>query len=146
MSLKPHIHFLIMMFLLVSLYCFVAPLRLHLFPYNLAGIIISAGGLWLLIYALLVFQENNTPERIDQIPVVIVTLGPYRFSRNPQYIGGFLMLLGASIIAPTMPGFTLPFLFIFLIRILFIPSEERKMKEVFGSRYEEYCEKVRRWL
>ncbi|MBN2080348.1 MAG: isoprenylcysteine carboxylmethyltransferase family protein [Spirochaetes bacterium] len=145
-TIKPHIYFVVFMILIPASYLLLQPLQLCWYPYNFAGIPVFIAGLWLLMKSLKTFQDNNTPERIDQMPAVIVAEGPYRFTRNPQYLGGFFMLLGTSIIAPTLPGFALPFLFILFIQILFISGEEKKMSELFGPEYEEYRNRVRRWI
>jgi len=75
-----------------------------------------------------------------------VILGPYRFVRNPMYIGAGLALASAALFFKSGPllGYTTLF---FLATHLFVVSyEEPTLRQTFGQDYEAYCGKVRRWL
>ena len=76
----------------------------------------------------------------------VVTSGPYRFSRNPMYVGFTLVYLGVAValgrIGPILT--VLPALF--ALYVVVIRREERYLAAKFGSEYEEYRRAVRRWL
>jgi protein-S-isoprenylcysteine O-methyltransferase Ste14 len=75
-----------------------------------------------------------------------LTRGMYRFSRNPMYLGLFLIYVGIAILSGhrwTLATMVIPFLI--LDRIV-VPFEEGQMAERYGSAYWEYCSRVRRWL
>lgn len=75
----------------------------------------------------------------------LVTEGPYRFSRNPQYVGFALMLVGVILVTDSVEALVAGSLVILLL--LLAPfSEESWLRERFGARYEEYCEAVPRFL
>ncbi len=75
-----------------------------------------------------------------------LTRGMYRVSRNPMYLGLFLIYIGIAILSGhTWPLATVAIPFLVLDRIV-VPFEERQMEERYGSAYREYCSRVRRWL
>lgn len=76
----------------------------------------------------------------------LVTTGFYRFSRNPMYLGMFLMLLGVAFLLGSI-GVLLPvLLFVLVIRNNFVLGEERFLEAAFGQRYLDYKSSVRRWF
>lgn len=73
------------------------------------------------------------------------TAGPYRYSRNPQILGGYLLVLGTSLQWPSlyMVGWVLMYAIIGHWMIL---SEEEHLGKVFGEAYRAYCLEVPRYL
>ena len=75
----------------------------------------------------------------------LATDGPYRYSRNPQYVGFVLMLIGVVLVTDSFMALVTGSVVIVLV--LLAPfSEEPWLRERFGSRYDEYCERVPRFL
>ena len=76
----------------------------------------------------------------------IVTDGPFRFTRNPMYIGMTLLYVGLAV------GFDLIWALILLpavllvIRFYAIAREERYLEAKFGEEYLSYKRRVRRWV
>jgi len=76
----------------------------------------------------------------------LVTAGFYRYTRNPMYMGMFMMLLGVGFLLGSV-GALLPVpLFILVIRNHFVQGEERFLEAAFGLHYLQYKSKLRRWL
>jgi protein-S-isoprenylcysteine O-methyltransferase Ste14 len=78
-------------------------------------------------------------------PRRLVIRGPYRFVRNPMYIGAGLALASAALFYESLPllGYTGLF---FLVTYLFVVwYEEPTLRRTFGQEYEAYCRQVRRW-
>jgi len=76
----------------------------------------------------------------------LVTGGFYRYSRNPMYVGMFLMLAGVAFLMGSI-GAVLPVLvFILIIRNNFVMGEERFLEANFGQHYLDYKSTVRRWF
>ena len=76
----------------------------------------------------------------------LVTAGFYRYTRNPMYMGMFMMLLGVGFLLGST-GALLPVpLFILIIRNHFVLGEERFLEAAFGQHYLQYKSEVRRWL
>ena len=76
----------------------------------------------------------------------LVRSGPFRFSRNPIYLGMVLILSGAALaLGSATPWLIIP-VFIGVLAQQVIAGEERKLTAEFGAEYLEYCTRVRRWL
>ncbi|HJR90215.1 MAG TPA: isoprenylcysteine carboxylmethyltransferase family protein [Aeromicrobium sp.] len=76
----------------------------------------------------------------------IVTDGPYRFSRNPMYVGMTLLYIGVAASTGVMWAFaTLPIVLV-VIRFHVIAREEAYLSAKFGDSYREYQSRVRRWI
>ena len=76
----------------------------------------------------------------------IVTSGPYRFSRNPIYLGFVCLMIGFPFIFRTYWGLILSPLLIVLMNWLVIRHEEAYLEKKFGDEYTSYKSRVRRWL
>jgi protein-S-isoprenylcysteine O-methyltransferase Ste14 len=76
----------------------------------------------------------------------LVTVGIYRVTRNPMYLG-LLLLLGAwgLFLANAIALAALPFYVGFMNRFQIVP-EEVAMARTFGPAYADYQRQVRRWL
>ncbi len=99
-----------------------------------------AGWSWLIFYKAC---TTTVPGRVSN---QLITRGPYRFSRNPMYVGLSLAYLGeAGLLHQIWPVLLLP-LTIAYINWVVIPVEEARLKEVFALDYQTYCAKVRRWF
>ena len=76
----------------------------------------------------------------------IVTSGPYRFSRNPIYLGFLCLLIGFPFIFRNYWGLILSPLLIVLMNVMVIRYEEAYLEKKFGEVYTGYKSRVRRWL
>jgi protein-S-isoprenylcysteine O-methyltransferase Ste14 len=71
--------------------------------------------------------------------------GPYRFSRNPQILGGYLMVIGCSLQWPSL--YSLGWILMYaLIMHWMVITEEEHLRKVYGEAYETYCSEVPRYL
>ena len=77
---------------------------------------------------------------------VLLTEGMYRYSRNPMYLGLLLLIISATIWFGSWLGILMSLIFIFLMNSLQIIPEEDALLEIFGEEYNEYKNKVRRWI
>jgi protein-S-isoprenylcysteine O-methyltransferase Ste14 len=76
----------------------------------------------------------------------IVTDGPYRFTRNPMYVGMALLYVGVAVATGVMWAFaTLPIALLVIDRYV-IAREEAYLAAKFGDSYREYQSRVRRWI
>jgi protein-S-isoprenylcysteine O-methyltransferase Ste14 len=92
------------------------------------------------------FGRAGTPVTPSSGTSRLVVVGPYRFSRNPDYIGQTLLTIGLALLlgAPWALLFLVPALL--LIRYGVIAWEERYLERRFGEEYRLYRQQVRRWL
>ncbi len=113
---------------------------------DLGVLVMAAGGiLAFACVATFVTPGEGTPAPFDP-PRKFVATGPYRFVRNPMYVGGFIVLFGFGLYeqSPAILVFTLPWLL--LAHLFVILYEEPHLRATFGGPYEEYRRSVRRWL
>jgi protein-S-isoprenylcysteine O-methyltransferase Ste14 len=92
------------------------------------------------------FLRSGTPIIPVRPAKRLVTDGPYRFTRNPMYLGMAGAYGGAAVATGVL--WALPFLpaVVGVIDRQVIPREERHLAETFGVEYERYRSSVRRWL
>lgn len=74
-----------------------------------------------------------------------ISSGIYRYSRNPQYTGLILLLLGLAV-ARRSPGATLLAIGAAGAYRWWVPVEERHLEAEFGQQYRAYCARTPRWL
>ena len=76
----------------------------------------------------------------------LVTTGMYRFTRNPIYLGDFLILIGWAVYLSNLAALVVTPLFILYINRFQIRPEETAMLELFGDQFAEFKSRVRRWI
>ena len=87
---------------------------------------------------------KGTPAPFDP-PRRLVMKGPYRFVRNPMYIGAGLALAGAAIFFQSLALLGYTVLLILVTHIFVVFYEEPTLRRTFGKEYENYCRTVSRW-
>ena len=87
---------------------------------------------------------SNVPGNLPT--TTIVESGPYRFTRNPIYLGMFFGLIGLAIAFDTLWLLVMLVPFALLIRYAVVAREEAYLERKFGDVYRSYCARVRRWL
>lgn len=76
----------------------------------------------------------------------LLTSGPYRFSRNPLYLGGNVFIVfGAALLLGSPTALVATAIHLPLMD-LFIRREERQLEQAFGEQWRSYKRRVRRWL
>jgi protein-S-isoprenylcysteine O-methyltransferase Ste14 len=141
----PPLFVLLSLILIVLPHFLVPAYNIIPFPYNFAGLIICFGGFALMGKARDLFKKHNTNLAIETSSS-LVTEGPYTKTRNPMYIGMFLLLLGIAVCFANLLSMLAPLGFILAIHLIFIPKEEKLMHEAFGNKYLKYKGKVKRWI
>ena len=115
-------------------------------PYRYVGIVAVVLGLGLDIWAALLFKKRSTRIKPFRQPSYMIAEGPFRFSRNPIYLGMTLLLVGVAVFMGSItPPLAIP-AFMLIVAAKFIRPEERTMEETFGEDYRRYAKRVRRWI
>jgi protein-S-isoprenylcysteine O-methyltransferase Ste14 len=115
-------------------------------PYRYAGPVLVALAIVLILWAALLFRRAGTGIVPFSEATALVAAGPYRFTRNPMYLGMAGVLVGAAVSLGTLtPWLVLP-AFMRIIAERFIAPEEAFLERTFGRVYLEYKAAVRRWL
>jgi protein-S-isoprenylcysteine O-methyltransferase Ste14 len=110
------------------------------------GIVGIVAGLGLGAGSVGLFRHRGTPVLPFREPKVLVTDGPYRFSRNPMYLGLTMVLAGAGWMFGTLTPLLVVPVFVGLLTGRVIRREEQSLARTFGDSYRQYASRVRRWL
>lgn len=76
----------------------------------------------------------------------IVSRGPYRFTRNPMYVGFAIITMGIAILADSAWALLAVPVGVVAMDRLVIAREERYLEGKFGEEYLAYKRRVRRWI
>jgi protein-S-isoprenylcysteine O-methyltransferase Ste14 len=113
----------------------------------LLGIALVLAGICLGAWSFGLFRQEGTElNPASETNRKLVTRGPYRFTRNPMYLGLTIVTLGIAFWVGALPMFAVPILVFLTANFVHIPFEEAKMRRQFGAGFDGYTAKVRRWL
>jgi len=112
----------------------------------LVGWLLIALGAALSVWALATFRGARTAIRPNQPASTLVKYGPFRLSRNPMYLGLSLLYLGVMLLVNSVWILLFLPLVLAILHLTVIQREERHLAATFGSAYDEYRRRVRRWL
>jgi protein-S-isoprenylcysteine O-methyltransferase Ste14 len=91
-------------------------------------------------------QQAGTNVAPSQPTTVIVTNGPFRFTRNPIYLSLTLLYGSISLLTNALwPMLVLPIVLIVVDRGVIV-REEHYLEDKFGEEYTQYKARVRRWI
>ena len=113
---------------------------------QVAGTIIVTIGTVIALWCVFtfVFIGKGTPAPFDP-PRKLVVRGPYRFVRNPMYIGAGMTLAGAALYYESVSILIYTCLFFLITHLFVVLYEEPTLRRSFGVEYEAYTRRVRRW-
>jgi protein-S-isoprenylcysteine O-methyltransferase Ste14 len=75
----------------------------------------------------------------------LVQSGPYRWSRNPQILGGYLLVIGVALQRPSL--YVLGWVALYgIIGHMMILSEEEFLRKLYGDEYDHFCKRVARYF
>ena len=107
------------------------------------GVAGGAVALWCVLTFALV--GKGTPAPFDP-PRHLVVAGPYRYVRNPMYLGAAFALAGAAIFYRSLALLGYVSLFLLTTHAFVVLYEEPTLRRLFGQEYRAYQARVRRWL
>ncbi len=90
------------------------------------------------------FIGRGTPAPFDP-PRRLVIRGPYRFVRNPMYLGAGLALASVALFYKSWPILGYTVVFFFATHFFVLLYEEPTLRKTFGQEYDKYCRQVKRW-
>ena len=114
--------------------------------FQVAGAALSIVGAAIALWCIFtfVFVGKGTPAPFDP-PRRLVVRGPYRFVRNPMYIGAALALAGAALFYKSTPILIYVVLFALITHLFVVLYEEPTLTRTFGEDYQLYRKQVGRW-
>jgi protein-S-isoprenylcysteine O-methyltransferase Ste14 len=114
---------------------------------RIPGFIIATIGAVLALWSIGTFAliGRGTPAPFDA-PREFVAVGPYRFVRNPMYIGAMAVIVGAGLILHSPSAIAVASFFFLVTHVFVLIYEEPSLEERFGNSYIQYKKSVHRWL
>ena len=115
-------------------------------PLVIAGLVLVTCGVLFALWGVRTFKRHKTAVMPYKAARTLVSAGPYRYTRNPMYLGMTLAFLGFAVALNAMwPIILLPMALVVLFHLV-IRKEEEHLWRSFGDDYVEYRSRVRRWI
>ena len=110
-----------------------------------AGVLFCLAGLFILLWSLISFKQSFRIGIDTDHPDKLIVDGVFAFSRNPIYVAFAMVLIGEFLIFPNWISL------IYLVAATWLVHrqvlrEEEYLKGHYGRAYEQYCQRVRRYL
>jgi protein-S-isoprenylcysteine O-methyltransferase Ste14 len=114
---------------------------------QIAGIVVATCGACIALWCIASFATagEGTPAPFDP-PRRLVVRGPYRWLRNPMYLGAAMALAGAAVFYESIALSCYAGLFLAVAQLFVVAYEEPTLRRTFGAEYEAYYHRVGRWL
>jgi len=113
--------------------------------FDLLGFTIGLIGLSLCLYAQIKMGTSWRVGIDEKVKTQLITTGLYEFTRNPTYLGLFLLNIGTWLIWPTWTIFLLNILFFLFLEIQ-VRCEEDFLFSLHGEQYIDYKKRTKRYL
>jgi protein-S-isoprenylcysteine O-methyltransferase Ste14 len=110
------------------------------------GVAMVIAALAIHIWAAIVFRNHKTTIMPHQPSTQLVTSGPFRFSRNPIYVGNLMVVAGLGLVLSNLWLLVVTPVLGLTLHKLAIEREERHMEALFNDRWRDYKARVRRWI
>jgi len=110
------------------------------------GALITIAGMALTLAGALAHRRAGTSVEPWHPTTAVVTTGVYGLSRNPIYLGMALGQAGIAIAGASIGALVMLVPAVLFIQFYVIAREERYLEAKFGTEYEDYRARVRRWL
>ncbi len=126
--------------------------RVVTIPFEVPGILRTAGlaltfiGFMLGVGAFIEFRKARTTLDPHGSVKALVTGGIYRITRNPIYLGFFLMVVGFPLNFGSLWGIVAAPFYAATMSRLVIEKEEAYLEKKFKDQYTGYRSRVRRWI
>lgn len=110
------------------------------------GAAVAVAGAALALWGERTFARAGATIKPFERSAVLVTSGPFRFTRNPMYLGLVSMLVGLALALGTPAPWAAAALMAATLQLRFIRNEERALAASLGEPYQRYRQSVRRWI
>lgn len=109
-----------------------------------AALILSA--VFLDFWAIKTLLDRHTAVLPHRCATCLVTCGPFRFTRNPIYLGYTLVMIGVGLMTLNPWFFIMAIVAVALTTLIAVRNEERHLLSRFGFEFERYCRQTARWI
>ena len=122
------------------------PLKLEINFSSLLGVIMGIFGIFINMWSMNKFRKYKTSSHVKHQAFRLIDEGPYRYSRNPLYLGTAFMIFGFGLAFDLVWVLIGNSFAIVIIHYFVVLPEENYLIEIFGDKYITYAKKVRRWI
>lgn len=112
----------------------------------LVGLVVIAAAIGLAVWGSLVFKAAGTNVNPRQPALRLVETGPYRFTRNPMYLGMVIFQVGLALAASLDWAIGLAPLLLAVLHFGVVLREEAYLTDKFGAPYRDFLSRSRRWI
>jgi protein-S-isoprenylcysteine O-methyltransferase Ste14 len=116
-------------------------------PVTLAlGLLLIALGFLLRLWATVHFYRHQMRVISLEPQGALITSGPFKYSRNPLYLGGNVFCFcGAALLLGSPTALVMTALHPPLVNMM-IRREEKQLEQKYGEQFRTYKKQVRRWI
>lgn len=112
---------------------------------GMGGVVILLG-LYLVVWASIMLFRNRTSVLSNRTAARLVIRGPFRYTRNPIYLGYTVLTMGAGIYADNLWIIFASLAAAAATHLYVIRKEEMHLLARFGYEFERYCRRTRVWI
>ena len=113
---------------------------------NVLASTFALAGLALAVSSIRNFRRSRTSIVPIRPATALVISGPYRFTRNPMYVGLAALTVALGLFINSWWPVLLLIPVLLIVRLFVIAPEERYLQRRFGDDYVRYTRRVRRWV
>lgn len=115
-------------------------------PAVAAGVLLLGAGLLLNVAAARAFRRHAVGVRPFTHTPALVEDGPFRFSRNPMYLGLVAICAGFTLLSGALANLWLSVAYFIWLHHAWVLPEERFLRDRFGAAWQRHAQRVPRWL
>lgn len=113
----------------------------------LAGLLLILMGSIIVGWTIYLFKVKGKGTPNPKLPPkTLIVIGPYKYSRNPMALGGFLTLVGQALVYYSPSLFAIAILFGIIVYFNAMAVEEPELRKRFGNAYKTYIKQVPRFF
>ena len=113
----------------------------------IGGLILFLGVATSMLATLLFRKDKTTVNPMNpEETTTLVKTGIFSITRNPMYLGLFFVISSTVLFFGSWFGIIILMFFVWFITKFQIIPEEEAMEKLFGNKYDEYRQNVRRWI
>ncbi|KQV42546.1 MULTISPECIES: isoprenylcysteine carboxylmethyltransferase family protein [unclassified Rhizobium] len=110
------------------------------------GALVIVAGVVLSLWAVRTLLDRHTTVLPNRCSSHLVTCGPFRYTRNPIYLGYTLIMAGIGLITMNAWFFIIATGTVIFTTLFAVKAEERHLHSRFGFEFERYCRSTSRWI
>ena len=112
---------------------------------GLGAALLAVAGFAIMLRAWWLFRTVETAICPTGQTTTLITTDVYAQTRNPMYLGMFMMLVALALYAGSPSFYAAAIVNFLILNFVFCPYEERRLRATF-SQFDEYASRVRRWI